>query len=448
MVLRANLDDFSKIKGLPKPSEETVVAPKQNVKPELRDWLSKFSKIRQNSFKPRTNNSTTSYKLGPRSGNTRIIDTDSVLVKNPRNRTGINSPNNNSPAPYSNTTDGFIGDSRQARRGDCYFLAEINAIRNTKEGQEFLQKNCKKNKDGSYTITLPGADKIRQEYARRGLPCEVTGSYTISAEALQKAGKSDAYSKGDLEVVAFELAMEAYRAEMSVTVGKNGKNGVKPTDAENQVNFTGFGKDGDILSSGQMYDSGFLLTGNKSEVFSSNKKRYQNVKPYQDGRYGYITREEMARRTGADVSMYENKKGTVKAGISEVSHYTQNEQAINSMLSKYEGKEGDYAITFGVRVAQKGPDGTTKAGDGHALNVLKITKDTVYVANPWHPDKIEPIPRSEFIKMTTQLVTTPVGKDTTTQPPTLHVPNKPNKPNKMTREQLIEYFNRFKPTRK
>ena len=458
MVQRANLDAFNQITGLPSMNKEgTVAAPKQNIRPELRDWLSKFSKIRKNPPHSPTNNYNTSYKLGSRSGNTRTIGTDQVLVKTPRtNNNGINSPNGIT-TPFADTTDGYIGDSKQAKRGDCYLLAEVNAIRNTKNGQELLTKNCKKNKDGSYTVTLPGANKIREEYAKRGLPCEVTGSYTISAEALEKAVLSDAYSKGDLEVVAYELAVEAYRAEMSITVGKNGKNGVKQTDAESNVNYNGFGKNGDVLSGGRTFDAGFLLTGNKSEVFEGSQKRYNRVKPYKDGKYGYITREEMARRTGADISMYENSKdGKVKAGVSEVSHYTQNEQAINSMLSKYEGKEGDYAITFGVRVAQNGPDGTTKAGGGHALNVLKITKDTVYVANPWHPDKIEPIPRSEFVKMTTTLSALPTTEQATKKTPTTK-PEKPQKTpktnrrpqkRKMTQKDIFELlFNKFKSER-
>ena len=111
----------------------------------------------------------------------------------------------------------------------------------------------------------------------------------------------------------------------------------------------------------------------------------------------------MAQRTNADISMYEKGIST-----NEVSSYTYNENHINSMLTKYQNKENDYAITFAVRVAENGPDGETKAGGGHALSVLKITNYTVYVSNPWHPDKVEPIPRKDFIKMATKLVVHPV----------------------------------------
>ena len=353
----------------------------------------------------RTTNKKKPYNLGRRVGNTRIIDFNSVYNTQPPisingGRITFHPNTSNTNTPYANTTDGYIGDSSQNNRGDCYFLAELNAIRNTKAGQKVLQQNCKKNKDGSYTVTLPGANKIREEYAKRGLECPITGTYKISKAALNLAGKSKMYSKGDLEVVAYELAMEAYRAEMYLNQKQNGKTGF--TTAEGQP--IGINGSGDVLSSGHTFDAGFILTGKKSEVFRADKKRYATVTPYKDGKYGYISRQEMANRTGADVSMYKAKT----LGVFEVSSYTQKEQAINSMLNKYEGKEGSYALTVSVRVAKNGPDGITKAGGGHALTIAKITKDTVYVANPWHPDKIEPIPRREFIKMTTGIDAMPV----------------------------------------
>ncbi len=47
------------------------------------------------------------------------------------------------------------------------------------------------------------ASKIREEYAKRGLECPITGIYQISKSALNIAGNNNMYSKGDLEVVAF-----------------------------------------------------------------------------------------------------------------------------------------------------------------------------------------------------------------------------------------------------
>lgn len=376
----------------------------------------------------KSTNKQKTYKLGRRVGNTRIIDSDSVYNSRPSisingGRISLHPNTTHTNTPYSNTTDGYIGDSRQKKRGDCYFLAELNAIRNTKAGQKVLQQNCKKNKDGSYTVTLPGANKIREEYAKRGLECPITGTYKISKSALNIAGNNSMYSKGDLEVVAYELAMEAYRAEMYLNQKQHGK-AEYGTAEGHRIGTQG---NGDVLSGGYAFDAGFILTGGKSEVFMADKKRYASVSPYKDGKYGYITRQEMAKRSGADISMYQAKT----VGVSEVSSYTQKEQAINSMLNKYEGKEGSYALTVNVRVAENGPDGITKAGGGHVLTIAKITKDTVYVANPWHPNKIEPIPRKDFIKMTAGLEAMPVT-----------APQKPLKQQGLNLSTILHYWNK------
>lgn len=399
MVDRINIENLS-ISDINFPQNESGTETDKGVGQKLSQALSRAGLKKQ------------AYQLGERRGNTRTIDTNSVQMYGGGSTKIVRGPGGQNiripvPGNDASTADGYIGDSAQDRRGDCYFLAEINAIRNTKGGQALLHQNCRKNNDGSYTVTLPGAIKIRNYYEKKGLKTPITGTYHITKETLNKAGNSRMYSKGDLEVVAYELAMESYRAEMYLTQKKFGK----PNDcttADGQPIGWKDNKPGDVLSSGFTWDAGYLLTGKKSDVYTAGDKKYNKAKPYKDGQYGYITREEMARRTGADVSMYKS------ASLSEVSHYTQREQALNTKLDQYTGKEGQYAITFGCRVAKDGPDGVTKAGGGHALTVVKITKDTVYVANPWHPEKIEPIPRDEFLKMATSLQAMPVDNNTST----------------------------------
>ena len=102
---------------------------------------------------------------------------------------------------------------------------------------------------------------------------------------------------------------------------------------------------------------------------------------------------------------------TLSKGVSEVTHVTSRDSDLQRMLDKYQGHEEDFALTFGVRVAKDGPDGSTKAGNGHALTVVKITDSTVYVSNPWYPDKIEPIPRDEFERMATGFTATPMNEN-------------------------------------
>lgn len=374
-----------------------------------------FKNITSSNSNTQSSTNVSGYKLGQCVNDVRYIEPDSVMGSSSNtsaiNRLIINFNGrptktnfNTSHTNVQNTADGYIGDSAQNRRGDCYFLASINAIRNTKNGQALLHQNCKKNGDGSFTVTLPGAIKIRNQYKANKKRCYVTGTYHISSAALDKASKSDKYSKGDIEVIAYELAMEAYRAEMYKTSGKN--NNWKT--AEGQFNFRDFGQDGDVLSAGFTFDALYILIGNKADVFSCNNSHYEKVRPYKQGEFGYITREEMARRTDADISMY--CANTKALGISEINHFSQIPNDIEKMLNKYQGQENNYALTVGFRVAENGPDGKTKAGGGHALNILKITNDTVYVCNPWTPNKIEPIPRDKFIKMATSITATKCNK--------------------------------------
>lgn len=351
---------------------------------------------------------TYNYTLGPRKGNVRIVGSDSISMPQATNSNAAYTLSNiaglintrQNANHVANTNDGVFNSSAQGRRGDCYLLAEINAIRNTKAGQAVLKNNIKYNSDKSITVTLPGAVKIRQQYAKEGKKCEVTGTYRITQDALKKAAglAGQSYSKGDLDVIALEIAVENFRAEMVKTNKLNGNQNQGGLTAESAVSHVSNGSD--YLYGGQTYDAGFLLTGNKSAVYHSNTQKYDNVTPYKTGQYGYITRAEMMSETTST----ENTKS-----VSEVSRYTQKEGELNKMLDQYSGHENDYALTFSVRVAEDGPDGFTKAGNGHALTVVKITQDTVYVANPWFPDKIEPIPRDKFLKMTTGFTATPVG---------------------------------------
>ena len=127
--------------------------------------------------------------------------------------------------------------------------------------------------------------------------------------------------------------MEAYRAEMYKTSGKN--NNWKT--AEGQFNFRDFGQDGDVLSAGFTFDALYILTGNKADVFSCNNSHYEKVRPYKQGEFAYITREEMARRTDADISMY--SANTKALGISEINDFSQNPNDIEKMDTLREGLE-------------------------------------------------------------------------------------------------------------
>lgn len=344
------------------------------------------------------------YELGEERNGIRTIGIDNV--SDPIH-SGTSAPKHNSCSPdkiqeyEDNIADanGHIDDFRQGKRGDCYLLAAIDSIANTKDGQEILKKNVKKNPDGSYSVTLPGAVAARNHYIQIGYEdkCAITGQYTITAEAIEKAkrmsGKSYAY--GDIEIIALELAMEAFRAEVARTNKALGQKSSQYIAGQ-----IGPMSESDTLSSGQMYDAVFILTGQKSDLYQAKRNKRKHAKLYIPGEYGYVDPNTAPKGTTL---------GKRASGIVEVNHVYNKESDLQKMLDKYKGKEDQFSITVGVIVAKNGPDGSTKAGGGHALTVTKITDDYVEVVNPWDTTKPERIPRGDFEAMAMSLNVAPVS---------------------------------------
>lgn len=338
------------------------------------------------------------FELGDRHNNTRIVGTDSIS-------TCQTNPNFYRPDAGSYTMDLKFDTSEQKGRGNCYFMAALNSIKNTPNGYKTLQNNIKINSDGSVTVRLPGAIAIRKAYQKEGKKCEVTGIYTITPEALQKAANNagSSYSKGDLDIIVYEIAMENYRAEMVKTQEMNITLFQDDHSAEKRVDHLG---SEDYLSGGKPYDAVFILTGEKSDIYEASKSKMNNLTLYDDGKYGYITEDQLNQKTTAQRKVASDSTQTSKGFLpsismstEEVNSSTDSESEFHNMLDKYAGHEKEYALTVSVKVAKDGEDNSTKKGGGHALSVVKITKDTVYVSNPWHPDKIEPIPRKQFENM-------------------------------------------------
>ena len=361
--------------------------------------------IETNNNKPLTNSISfqsiympkSDYILGELKNDIRIIDVNSVTnalnpgssVWQPCSQNQRTDFNNNS-LHINEEFDNF----RQGKRGDCYLLSSIYSLNQTQNGPKLLKKNIEYNKDGSVTITLPGAIIAKKGYEEEGNGnrCSITGKYTITKEALDKAkrlsGKSYAY--GDIEVVIFELAMESYRAEVMRTN--------KALNQKPELYIPGQmcgRKSDDPLSGGQMYDAIYILTGKKSEIYVAPKTK--KVKPYIQGEYGFVGQQKNTK--------YLKKSALIKSrkDEKEVTNVYNKESDLQKMLDKYAGKEKEYSITAGVVNGQKAPDGTTKIGGGHAIVVTKITDVFVEVVNPWDTTKKECIPRADFEKMAINL---------------------------------------------
>ena len=347
-----------------------------------------------------------SYELGSEKNGVRIVDVDNVTVST--------NPESSAPRDYNQNPDkyeeyrqnleeenGLIDKFAQGKRGDCYLLASIEAIKTTKDGQEILKKNVQENPDGSYTITLPGAVVARNHYIEIGEEdkCAITGRYTITKAAIEKAKEQSgkAYAFGDINVILFELAMEAFRAEVMETNMALGQKSEKYIAGQ-----VGYVNPNDPLSGGQMYDAIFILTGQKSDIYDGGRNKKETCKLYTPGEYGYV---------GEKPKMLSKGNVGKSSDLVEVNQVYNKDSDLQKLLDKYAGKEDQYCITVGFVVAKNGPDGTTKAGGGHALTVTKITEQYVEVVNPWNTARKERIPRGDFEKMATALTVTEMDKD-------------------------------------
>lgn len=94
--------------------------------------------------------------------------------------------------------DGKIGPTEQGRIGDCWLLAQINAIAGTTWGRKAIKQAISVDQNGTCTVYLKGPGK----------------TYTYTPEQIQKALDSGKYSTGDIDMLLIELAIEDYRIEM------------------------------------------------------------------------------------------------------------------------------------------------------------------------------------------------------------------------------------------
>ena len=95
--------------------------------------------------------------------------------------------------------NGKIESSKQGELADCYFLAQINALAGTDFGKTAIKNSITDNDDGSYTVSLKGADKSYK----------ISKQEILYAKTLTQDGYN-VYSKGDDDVLLLELAFEKY----------------------------------------------------------------------------------------------------------------------------------------------------------------------------------------------------------------------------------------------
>lgn len=261
---------------------------------------------------------------------------------------------------FNNQSDGKIGDFSQGRIGDCYFLASLKSISGSDIGAEILKNNIKKTSNNSFKITLPGALLVKRDYATKNKKCYITGEYTITKAEIDKARKSKRYSKGDLDVLLYELAFEKYRKEVIKTNAINNQR----SEYGQAGQYVGGGSLQDPLKGGYGNDAIFILTGKKSNNYRISPENIESISS--SSIKGIDIIESELTRKGAE-----------------------------NLLNKAEKDPNRYAITFSLKL----DDGRGKHGY-HEVSLVKVEGDKIYFSNPWKSNKIFSITKDEFFRTT------------------------------------------------
>ena len=177
--------------------------------------------------------------------------------------------------------DGKIGQTNQQGSGDCYQNATDIALSVSNKGRALLQKSIQRASDGSYFVTLYGAQKSSK--TGKYVPVNQTDNtkqvpitYRITQLELKKAQETllpngnKKYPSGDADMVLLDMAVERYRRSTQAT----------PQYAKNRKNVKGYD---DYLSTGNSAVNIQLITGKKGYI-QTFKQRYDETARSTDGK--------------------------------------------------------------------------------------------------------------------------------------------------------------------
>lgn len=329
------------------------------------------------------------------------FDKDGVLIGSE-----IQDKNGKTIATHDFTAvDGNFDTSYQKGRGDCYLLAGLNSLRESSQGREDLKKIITTGKDPktgetTYTVTFPGAKKVREKLLAAGVPekdINIKESYTYTESQLHEKAKlaGPKYSVGDKDVLLLEVSYEQYRTDAKNDKAdlKKAKPNMSDRDIEVALHVRGMNaRDAkDNLRSGQGGDAVFMLTGREPQEFQ---------------------RTSVANSTDNAVCSIDSNLNMSVVGEFKVDK--KQSQQMDSMLNKIEqdckdGKLDNYSATVNFNVSQQTVNGKVIAGGGHAFSISKVEGDKVYLRNPWDPTKEIVMTRNEIKKAATGISLTPLS---------------------------------------
>ena len=261
-------------------------------------------------------------------------------------------------------SDGVIGNFRQGdKAGDCYLLSALYSLSKTSNGAAIIKNNIKKEKDGSYTVMLPGAIIIKNDYAKNRKKCSITGVYKITSAEIKKARGSKKYSSGDIDVLLYELAFAKYRREVILTNNMNQQSSQYGIAGQYTGNATFF----DPLKGGVGHDAMFVISGKQSSDYEVSANTVSSI-------------------NSSSIKTIQSRKKKI------------DRRGVQRLLDKKAKNPGRYSITFGLKL----DNGTGKDGY-HALSVTRIENGRVYFVNPWDTKKEFSMTIDGFMKSAYQI---------------------------------------------
>ncbi len=255
-------------------------------------------------------------------------------------------------------TNGVIESFGQGRTGDCYLLSSLMALASNKEGAKILKDNISKNSDGSVTITLPGAMLADRELRKDGYTSRITGAYTITKEEFYNARQSGKYSRGDDDVLLYELAFEKYRTQVLETKDAN-----HTRQAFDVGRYIGGGTYADPLKGGLEVDAMFVLSANMGTEYSIGENK--------------------------DVITELPKAASCRPASINLDYDQTSRREIDRYLKRFERDPERYALTAAFR---------SSATSGHAYHLKEVSGNNVILVNPWDSDKEIVMSKDEFLR--------------------------------------------------
>lgn len=213
-----------------------------------------------------------------------VTDRRSVPIKNDSTSISKSITSFSCPGvtPFGNSMesvncDGVIDSFKQGKTGDCWVLAGLESLANTKDGAAAIKDAVKKNFWGGVTVELKGINK----------------KYSFSASDLKNAKN---LSQGDDDVKAIELAIKEYRKDLieekmkTLSSDESGFAAIAKKRKARSVN-TGSGTNEDPLKGGDSGEFIYLMTGKKANSIKNygTKPSFKNISEIADPKSSPMT---------------------------------------------------------------------------------------------------------------------------------------------------------------